>query len=242
LSSKIVNELAAAVGDMSAPDVIARAIDYFGFERIALASSFSIEDQAIVHMAWSHNPKARVFTLDTGRNFQETYDVMQQTKDQYSLIIEECFPDAADVAAMVAEKGPNLFYSSVENRVLCCDIRKVRPLRKKLASVDAWITGQRRSQSVTRSSLETVEWDAQFEIVKINPLADWTEDQVWEYVKKKNVPFNRLYNAGFRSIGCAPCTRAVEKDEDVRSGRWWWESSEHKECGLHRRPYPRTPA
>jgi phosphoadenosine phosphosulfate reductase len=221
---------------MDAPLVVAHAIDFFGVEKIICATSFSIEDQTITRMARLHHPKARVFTLDTGRIFQETYDVMQQTKDEYSMTIEECFPDAADVAAMVEEKGPNLFYASVENREACCTIRKVRPLRKKLATVDAWITGLRREQSATRSSLDMVEWDAQFHLVKINPLAEWTEGQVWDYVKTNNVPFNRLYKAGFRSIGCAPCTRAVGTDEDVRSGRWWWESPEHKECGLHRRP------
>ncbi len=221
---------------MSATDVVANVIDYFGPEKIILATSFSIEDQALTHMVWSHNPKARVFTLDTGRMFQETYDVMQQTRDIYSITIEECVPDAGDVASMVEKKGPNLFYESVENRRLCCDIRKVRPLRKKLESVGAWITGQRRDQSMTRSGLETVEWDAQFEKIKINPLALWTEDQVWQYMKVNNIPFNRLYTIGFRSIGCAPCTRAVGKGDDVRSGRWWWESPDHKECGLHSRP------
>lgn len=231
-----VSEITASLQGLSAPDKVAKAIDYFGFAKIALATSFSIEDQAITHMAWMHNPKARVFTLDTGRVFQETYDVMQQTKEAYSITIEECVPEAAEVASMVEEKGPNLFYESVGNRHLCCDIRKVRPLRKKLASVKAWITGQRRDQSVTRSELETVELDPQFAIIKINPLADWTEGQVWEYIKKNEVPFNRLYNIGFRSIGCAPCTRAVNKGDDIRSGRWWWESPEHKECGLHQRP------
>jgi phosphoadenosine phosphosulfate reductase len=230
----------AALGKDTA-GVISWAITEFGVDRVALASSFSIEDQAITHMAWSHDRKARVFTLDTGRIFQETYDVMQETKEKYSMTIEECVPDAGDVASTVEEKGPNLFYLSVENRQLCCDIRKVRPLRKKLASVDAWITGQRREQSVTRTGLDVVEWDAQFNNIKINPLAAWTEDQVWEYIKTNNVPFNRLYKAGFRSIGCAPCTRAVGKDEDVRSGRWWWESPDHKECGLHRQPHPITP-
>jgi phosphoadenosine phosphosulfate reductase len=227
--------LQKAVLGKSAPDIINLAIAEFGVDRVALATSFSIEDQVITHMAWAHNAKARVFTLDTGRVFQETYDVMQQTKDDYSMTIEECVPEAADVARMVEEKGPNLFYSSVENREFCCQTRKVRPLRRKLASVDAWITGLRRDQSITRSGLDVVEWDAQFEIVKINPLAAWTEDQVWGYIKTNNVPFNRLYNLGFRSIGCAPCTRAVGPDEDVRSGRWWWESPEHKECGLHNR-------
>lgn len=236
MSPKIAGDLAAEMLAMSAPEVIAHAIDYFGFGKIGLASSFSIEDQAITHMAWTHNRQARVFTLDTGRIFQETYDVMQDTKEKYSMTIEECVPDAGDVASMVEEKGPNLFYWSVENRELCCKVRKVLPLRKKLSSMDAWITGQRRDQSVTRTAMDVVEWDAQFEIVKINPLAAWTEDQVWEYVKKNNIPFNRLYDTGFRSIGCAPCTRAVNKGEDVRSGRWWWESPDHKECGLHPRP------
>jgi phosphoadenosine phosphosulfate reductase len=232
----MINELRDSLRGKNAHEIIARAIDRFGYEKILVATSFSIEDQAITHMAWSHNPKARIFTLDTGRLFQETYNVMQQTMEGYKITIEECVPDAVAVALMVEENGPNLFYKSLENRKKCCDTRKVAPLRNKLGSADAWITGQRRGQSVTRMDLEAVEWDAQFGIFKINPLALWSEEQTWDYLKLNNVPYNRLYDAGFSSIGCEPCTRAIGRYDDVRSGRWWWEPAEHKECGLH----PRT--
>jgi phosphoadenosine phosphosulfate reductase len=172
--------------------------------------------------------------------FQETYDTMQQSVERYQNSYEVYAPEAADIAALIAKDGPNLFYSSVENRKACCAVRKLKPLRKVLATVDAWICGLRRDQSVTRTEVELVSWDAEFSIYKICPLYDWSEAQVWDYIKKNNVPYNALHDRGFRSIGCAPCTRAVSPGEDIRGGRWWWESPEHKECGLHRSPAHRN--
>jgi len=220
----------------NAEDALRQSLKHFGVGRIALASSFGAEDQVLTHMLARIESGARIFTLDTGRQFQETYDTMQRSAERYRIAYEVCFPEAADIAELVAKEGPNLFYSSIENRKACCDVRKMRPLRKKLATVDAWICGLRRDQSVTRTEVDLVSWDAAFGIYKICPLFDWSEQQVWDYIKEHNVPYNPLHDQGFPSIGCAPCTRAVAPGEDIRSGRWWWESPEHKECGLHRSP------
>jgi phosphoadenosine phosphosulfate reductase len=224
----------------SAEEAVQQSLEKFGPARIALASSFGAEDQVLTDMLVRINPAARIFTLDTGRVFQETYDTMQRSMERYHIGYEVCVPEAADVAALIAKDGPNLFYASVENRKACCNVRKMKPLRKVLGTVDAWICGLRRDQSVTRTEVELVSWDAEFGIYKICPLFDWSEEQVWDYIKKNNVPYNALHDQGFPSIGCAPCTRAVGPGEDIRSGRWWWESPEHKECGLHRSPAHRN--
>lgn len=202
--------------------------------RIALASSFGAEDVVLIDMMAKINPNARVFTLDTGRLNQETYDVMDRVREKYGIKVEVMFPKAETVEAMVREKGMNLFYDSIENRKECCGIRKVEPLNRALRDLDAWITGLRRQQSVTRTAVAKVEQDeAHNNMVKINPLADWTRDQVGDYIKRHDVPYNKLHDLGYPSIGCAPCTRAVKPGEDERAGRWWWEQPESKECGLH---------
>ena len=217
----------------SAQEIIRWALETFG-SKVALASSFGAEDVAIIDMMVRVNPKARVFTLDTGRLNQETYDVMDTIRDKYRIAIEVCFPKAEAVEQMVRERGLNLFYHSIENRKLCCGIRKVEPLNRALATVDAWITGLRREQVVTRASVKKVDFDKDHGgIVKINPLADWTWEQVMAYVKQHGVPYNVLHDQGYPSIGCAPCTRAIKPGEDFRAGRWWWEQPEQKECGLH---------
>lgn len=224
----------------SAEEALRLSLERFGISRIALASSFGAEDQVLTDMLARINPQARIFTLDTGRLFQETFSAMQQSMERYGIRYEVCAPEASEVAALVASDGPNLFYDSVEKRKACCDVRKLKPLRKVLATVDAWICGLRRDQSVTRGEVELVSWDPQFGIYKINPLVEWSEQQVWDYIRERNVPYNVLHDHGFRSIGCAPCTRAVQPGEDIRAGRWWWESPEHKECGLHRSPLYRN--
>jgi phosphoadenosine phosphosulfate reductase len=220
----------------NAEGALQQSLQRFGSARIALASSFGAEDQVLTDMLVRIDPAARIFTLDTGRMFQETYDAMQQSVERYRIAYEVYAPEAADIAALIASDGPNLFYSSVENRKACCGVRKLKPLRKVLGTVDAWICGLRREQSITRTAVELISWDAEFGIYKICPLYDWSEAQVWEYIKSNNVPYNALHDRGFPSIGCAPCTRAVHPGEDIRGGRWWWESPEHKECGLHRSP------
>ena len=221
-------------------DALQQSLARFGVTRIALASSFGAEDQVLTDMLLQVDAAARIFTLDTGRMFQETYDTMQKSVERYHHSYEVYAPEAADIAALIAKDGPNLFYASVENRKACCAVRKLKPLRKVLATVDAWICGLRRDQSVTRTAVELVSWDTEFGIYKICPLYDWSEAQVWDYIKKNDVPYNALHDRGFPSIGCAPCTRAVHPGEDIRGGRWWWESPEHKECGLHKSPAHRN--
>ncbi len=202
-------------------------------QQIVLASSLGAEDQVLTDMMLSIEPKARIFVLDTGRLHQETYDVMALTRATYEMSYEVYFPEAKQTEALVTSKGPNSFYDSIENRKECCHIRKVEPLKRALSNCKGWITGLRKSQSATRSVLEKIEWDETHHILKINPLADWSEAQVWAYLKTHDVPVNRLHKLGFPSIGCAPCTRAIKPGENVRAGRWWWENPDGKECGLH---------
>jgi phosphoadenosine phosphosulfate reductase len=232
--SDILNDTLSLEG--AAPEaVIAWGAKRFGPGRIALATSFGAEDQVLTDMVLAIDRNIRIFTLDTGRLPQETYDVMEQTRSRYGSAIEVLFPDTAAVEAMLAEYGPNQFYRSVELRKGCCHVRKVVPLRRKLATLSAWICGLRREQAVTRGQAAKIEWDEANGLFRLNPLADWTERQVWDYIKKNDLPVNRLHAQGYPSIGCAPCTRAVKPGEDVRAGRWWWENPEHKECGLHLR-------
>jgi phosphoadenosine phosphosulfate reductase len=227
-----VNMLAAQAEPLPAQEVIRLANERFG-RRVALSSSFGAEDMVLIDMLMRVNPKARIVTLDTGRLPQETYNVMDATREKYGAVIEVFFPRAEAVQAMVAEHGVNLFYHSIENRKLCCGVRKTEPLRRALSGLDAWITGLRRDQSVTRTGVQKVEWDDANTLIKINPLADWTLDEVWKYIRDNNVPYNALHDRGYPSIGCAPCTRAIQPGEDQRAGRWWWEHPETKECGLH---------
>lgn len=217
----------------TAQEVVRWAVQQFG-NRVALASSFGAEDVVLLHMLAAASPNPRVFTLDTGRLNQETYDVMDKIREKYHVAIEVMFPKAEAVEQMVREKGLNLFYHSIENRKLCCGIRKVEPLNRALATCDAWITGLRRGQVVTRAAVKKVDIDADHGgIVKLNPLADWTWKQTTDYVKENQIPYNVLHDQGYPSIGCAPCTRAIKPGEDFRAGRWWWERPEQKECGLH---------
>lgn len=205
-----------------------------GKERIALASSLGAEDQVLTHMALSLHPAARIFILDTGRFHGETYDLIDATMKQYSMHYEVLFPEAADIEELESLHGPNSFYASVEQRKYCCHVRKVKPLKRVLSTLDVWITGLRKEQAVTRNTIEKIEWDEDNRIIKLNPLADWSEEQVWSYIREHSVPYNKLHDQGYPSIGCAPCTRQVLPGEDVRAGRWWWETPhQQKECGLH---------
>ncbi|HTS22150.1 MAG TPA: phosphoadenylyl-sulfate reductase [Casimicrobiaceae bacterium] len=201
-----------------------------------LASSFGPEDMVLTDLVARHALPIGVFSLDTGRLHDETYALMDRVRQHYRLPIELYYPDPRELEAYVRAQGVNAFYRSVELRQRCCAIRKSGPLARALAGRDAWITGQRRTQSVTRRELDFEEYDAAHELPKFNPLFDWSEDEVWGYVRSHGVPTNELHARGYPSIGCAPCTRAVEPGEDVRAGRWWWEDPDHKECGLHRRP------
>jgi phosphoadenosine phosphosulfate reductase len=227
-----LEELVKATQSLSAEQLLEELLKRFG-DRIALASSTGAEDQVLTDMLCRLTKTPRVFTLDTGRLPQETYEVIEATYQKYGLRIKMCFPAQELIEEMINTKGPNLFYESTENRKQCCYLRKVLPLRKELATLDAWITGLRREQSVTRAEVLRVEWDESNELIKVNPLADWSTEQVWQYIREHDVPYNRLHDQGYPSIGCAPCTRAVKEGEDIRSGRWWWELPEQKECGLH---------
>lgn len=217
-----------------AKDVLSWAMEKFS-PKIAFASSFGAEDVVVIDlMVKIDKNNTRIFTLDTGRLNPETYEVMDIIQKKYQIPIETLFPDHLEVEKMVYENGINLMYQSVSNRKLCCEIRKVHPLKRILGTLDAWVTGLRRDQTFTRANTKKIEIDSSNnDIVKINPLADWTNDMVWDYIKQNGLTYNKLHDAGYPSIGCAPCTRAILPGDDLRSGRWWWENDLHKECGLH---------
>jgi phosphoadenosine phosphosulfate reductase len=197
------------------------------------ATAMGAEDQVITDMIWRHELSLPLVTLDTGRLFNETHQLIQDTEERYGLAIKVFYPDSKELEEMVAENGINLFRKSVEQRKLCCHVRKVEPLKRALAPYSIWICGLRKSQSITRSDIELVSWDEANQMIKINPLVNWNEYDVWDYIKENDVPYNKLHDNGFPSIGCSCCTRAVGPGEDVRAGRWWWETPEQKECGLH---------
>jgi phosphoadenosine phosphosulfate reductase len=226
-SSKDFEALAAA-------EIVAWALPRFN-PRLALACSFQAEESVLIDLM--HRVRGtdfRVFTLDTGRLNQETYDCMDAIRERYGVQVEVFFPAATGVEKMVREDGLNLFYKSVELRKLCCGVRKVEPLNRALKDLDAWMTGLRREQAITRTDVRKIELDKDHgDIIKINPLVDWSYENVWNYIRENNVPYNRLHKQGYPSIGCAPCTRAVKPGEDLRAGRWWWENPDTKECGLH---------
>ena len=202
----------------------------------ALASSLSAEDMVLTDAILRHRHHIEIFTLDTGRLHADTLDVLEAIRRQYGYQVDVYRPDAAAVAEYVAGFGRDALYESASLRKRCCEIRKVEPLRRALEGRKSWITGQRRAQAVTREALPIEQHDTAHGLVKFNPLADWSEDEVWDYLRIFGVPYNRLYDHGYRSIGCAPCTRPTVAGEDVRAGRWWWESPESRECGLHVSP------
>lgn len=233
ISIKAERILAFREQQLAPLDLLKEAVATFG-DKISLACSFSMEDVALVHMLTKVTRAPKIFALDTGRLPEETYECAELLRRRYGLSIQWYLPDALQVQEMTAEKGLYSFRQSLEERKQCCFIRKVLPLRQALAPLDAWITGQRRQQSETRQDLLQVEVDhAHGSIIKLNPLFDWTFEQVRQYVDEHKIPYNRLYDRGYTSIGCSPCTRAISPGEHERAGRWWWESAEHKECGLH---------
>ncbi|MBL0303681.1 MAG: phosphoadenylyl-sulfate reductase [Cytophagaceae bacterium] len=201
-------------------------------EGVVFSTSFGQEDQVITDLIFKNNLPIEVFTLDTGRVFQETYELMDKTRAKFKKDIKVCFPDANDIEKLTSEKGFNSFYESIENRKECCFLRKIKPLKKALAGNKVWITGLRAEQSDNRSQMQMWEFDEANDIFKFNPLLHWTQEQMEGYLEENKVPQNVLHKKGFISIGCQPCTRAIEPGEHPRAGRWWWETS-HKECGLH---------
>ena len=236
LSPELAAEIrSGALDEWPADQVLTWGLEHFA-PRISLSASFgSREGMVILHLMHQIAPeKTRVFTIDTGRLPQETYNLMDRVRDRYGIEVELFFPDAARVEEMVRGKGLNLFYESVDNRQLCCNIRKVEPLERALGELDAWISGLRRGQAVTRADASTVEIDEVHRgIVKLNPLVHWTKEAVDDYVRDHHVPVNALHEKGYPSVGCAPCSRAIAAGDDERAGRWWWESPETRECGIH---------
>ena len=219
----------------TAEELIQWTIDQYGL-KAGLACSFGMEDMVLIDIIAKVKGPMTIFTLDTGRLHEETYQIMDRVRSHYGLEIKTYFPNLEQVQVLVREKGFFSFKESIENRKECCGIRKVEPLNRALGELDAWVTGLRRDQAVTRTEPPKVLEDADHPpLIKINPLADWTQNQVESYIEKNEVPVNALHKKNYPSIGCAPCTRPIEPGEDIRAGRWWWENPEHKECGLHPR-------
>jgi thioredoxin-dependent adenylylsulfate APS reductase len=219
--------------EASATDILSWALDTYGND-FAISTSFQAEGMVIVDMASRLSENPRVITLDTGRLPAETYEMIETVHDRYGIRVEMVCPDARELESMLALHGPNLFYRETAQRMLCCEIRKVRPLARKLKELKAWAVGLRRSQNESRAGVLKVDRDAQ--PVKVSPLADWTSEQVDDYIRRHDVPRHPLYAQGYTSIGCAPCTRAIEPGQDERAGRWWWEQDAQKECGIHFTP------
>lgn len=230
---EVAKKLNEELKNSSARELIGYFVD--NFRNVALSSSLGVEDQVLTDLLLKKDKNANIFTLDTGRLHPETYDVMDSTNLKYQIKINVFFPQNNLVQELYQTQGVNGHYESIDNRKNCCNIRKIEPLKRALKDVEVWITGLRASQSVTRVDMPLVEYDATFDVIKVNPLISWSEDDVWDYVKEHNVPTNKLHKIGFPSIGCAPCTRAIKEGEDIRAGRWWWENPEHKECGLHKK-------
>ena len=228
----ILNELLSQISGKSPAEAISIVYQSHPSQTV-FSTSFGIEDQVITHLIAQHAVGVNIFTLDTGRLFPETYSLWSTTIEKYGLKINAFSPAADALNDFLGTHGPNSFYTSVEHRKTCCDIRKVRPLQKALAGNKIWITGIRAEQSLNRDGMKMLEWDETNQLIKFHPLMNWTYDQVKEYVAKNNVPYNPLHDRGFVSIGCAPCTRAIKEGEDFRAGRWWWEDNSKKECGLH---------
>ena len=228
----ILNEIAKTLAGKSITEQLTFLAAAYP-NQVSFSTSFGIEDQAITHFIFSNKLPIRVFTLDTGRNFQETYSTWNNTLLKYGQTINVFYPNTEGVEKLVRQKGPNSFYDSVENRKECCYIRKVEPLNRALKGQQIWITGIRAEQSPNRQDMTNLEWDDAHELVKFHPIFDWTYDEVREFIASNGIPYNPLHDKGFVSIGCAPCTRAIAPGEDFRAGRWWWEDASKKECGLH---------
>jgi len=211
-----------------------------GYSPVCFANSLGAEDMVLTDLIAKYRLDISIFSLDTGRLPQETYELMQEVRRHYSVSLQVYFPESVRVEEYVAQRGINGFYDSVENRKGCCFVRKVEPLRRALAERGAWITGMRRDQAVTRGTIEVSAYDADFGLQKFNPLLDWTNKEVWAYIRQHDVPYNKLHDRFYPSLGCAPCTRSISPGEDIRAGRWWWERPENKECGLHTSHIPQV--
>jgi len=229
-----IEQIEKDIQQLSIPQTLAHFAHLFPGQ-VAFSSSLGHEDQVLTDLIARHDVPVNIFTIDTGRLFAETYELIQITEARYDKRIEVLFPDAPQVEALVKENGINCFYQSVELRKKCCHVRKVVPLRRALQNVKVWVTGLRAEQSENRTDMKAVQWDSTYNVIKYNPLLNWQMDEVLKYIDEYTVPYNPLHDKGFLSIGCAACTRAVLPGENVRAGRWWWEDSK-KECGLHEAP------
>jgi phosphoadenosine phosphosulfate reductase len=227
-----VESITALVAGKSPEEALAALAEAFPGQ-VVFSTSLGYEDQVISHLIFSNHLPVNVFTLDTGRLFNETYSVLSSTFDRYKVPINVMYPQTEAVEKLLTEKGPFSFYESMDNRKECCHIRKVEPLKRALKGNKIWITGIRADQSGNRQDMPSVEWDEANQIVKFHPILNWTLEEVKAYIRQHNIPYNPLHDKGFVSIGCAPCTRAIKEGEDFRAGRWWWEASDKKECGLH---------
>ena len=219
--------------ELSSLEIISWAIEQFKGRKIKLSTSFGVEGIVVLDLLQRIGGKFEVFTIDTGRNFNETYEIWDSILKRYNININVYAPDADDLSKLCLQYGPNLFYESIEQRKKCCYVRKVKPLCKALLNTDLWITGLRRQQSKNRDSTQILSWNETHGIYKLCPIAKWSEENVWEYTRNNNIPYHALYNKGFFTIGCQPCTRQGRPAESQRSCRWWWENDEHKECGIH---------
>ena len=227
-----INNLNVHLKNYNAQEILKYFMDEYE-DKIALSSSFGAEDQVLTDMIINIDKNANIFTLDTGRLNTQTYDLMDVTNLKYKINVNVYFPNNQNVENLYKKQGINGHFESIKNRKNCCNVRKVEPLKRALKSIKVWVTGLRSSQNITRENMSIVEFNEEFDVLKINPLLNYSEEDVWEYIKKNNVPYNKLHDQNYPSIGCAPCTRAVKIGEDARSGRWWWENPKNKECGLH---------
>jgi phosphoadenosine phosphosulfate reductase len=203
--------------------------------RVVYSNSLGAEAMVLTDIIWSHVPEIDIFSIDTGRLHEETYELLEKLQRRYKRSIRLVYPDAQALEKLVAGQGVNGFYHSLESRLACCHVRKVEPFRRAVAGYSAWVTGVRREQSATRAQAQPIEWDTENSMHKVSPLLDWTEEQVWQYIRARKLPYNSLHDRQFPSIGCSPCTRAIQPGENRRAGRWWWEQPESRECGLHPR-------
>ncbi|GAB4107851.1 phosphoadenylyl-sulfate reductase [Echinicola sediminis] len=231
MKKNLLKDLSVRVEKLGIADAIAQLCELFP-GKVVFSTSLGQEDQVITEIIAKNNLPVTIFTLDTGRLFYETYDLLSRTESKYKIKIQPYYPNTASVEKLVSDIGINGFYESPENRKSCCYVRKVEPLKRALAGNSIWITGLRAEQSSNRSAMQKLEWDEGNQIIKFNPLLEWSMEEMLQYINDNKIPYNPLHDKGFVSIGCAPCTRAIEPGEDPRAGRWWWESSK-KECGLH---------
>jgi len=228
----LLDEIAVQIKDLGPIEALRFLAQAFS-GKITFSTSFGWEDQVVTDLIFANDIPVKVFTLETGRLFPETYYVWNRTLENYQKPIHAYYPDAAALENMVTVKGPSSFYESVDNRKECCHIRKIVPLKRALAGNQVWVTGIRAEQSLNRTDMSNLEWDEQNQLIKFHPVFYWSLDEIKAYIKKNNIVYNTLHDKGFPSIGCAPCTRAVQPGEDFRAGRWWWEDQSKKECGLH---------